>query len=87
MKIKSGFIVREIAGSHVAAATGEAAKNFNGIITLNETGRFLFSLLQNEMTEQELIDAMRENFDVDEKTAGEDVRLFVNKLKESNILE
>ena len=38
MKIKSGYMVRPVAGSYVVVATGEKTVDFNGIMTLNEDG-------------------------------------------------
>ena len=43
MKIKNGFVVREIAGECVVVALGEASKVFNGIIKLNETGKIIWN--------------------------------------------
>ena len=49
MKIKQGFILREVAGSYLVVAVGEAVKRFNGVINLNETGAFLWRLLEKEV--------------------------------------
>lgn len=87
MKIKEGFIVKNVAGSCVAAATGKAYESFNGIITLNETGEFLFTNMLTETTADELVDKMISEFDVDKTTAKKDVDAFVNKLMEAGILE
>ena len=54
MKIKNGFILRKVGRQYVVAATGEASKNFNGMIRLDESGAFAFELLRNEITEQEM---------------------------------
>ena len=45
MKIKEGFVVREIAGQSVVIAVGAASKIFNGIIKLNETGKIIWTKL------------------------------------------
>ena len=45
MKIKNGFILRNVSDAYVVVAVGEAAKDFNGMITLNETGAFLWKTL------------------------------------------
>ena len=46
MKIKNDFILRKVADSYVVVPVGELTLDFNGIINLNETGAFLFGLLQ-----------------------------------------
>ncbi len=39
MKIKKGFVLRDVAGRSVVVATGAAAKRFRGMVMLNETGK------------------------------------------------
>ena len=45
MTLKKGFMLRSIAGTHVVIPLGERVVDFNGILTLNETGAFLWELL------------------------------------------
>lgn len=49
MKIKEGFILRTIAGQHVVVPTGQHL-DLSLMITLNETGAFLWEKLQVETT-------------------------------------
>lgn len=87
MKIKSGFILREIAGEYIIVPTGQAAIDFNGLITVNEVGRFLWEELQKETTESELTDRILDEYEIDRETALNDVREFIENLKTSGILE
>lgn len=87
MKIKSGFVLKEIAGSFIVVSVGERVKEFNGVITLNETGVLLWKKLESGATEEELVKAILSEYDVDEATAKADVSGFVNKLKEANLLK
>ena len=41
MKIKDGFMLRKVGGQNVVVAVGKASRDFNGIIRLNDTGKFL----------------------------------------------
>ena len=86
MKIKEGFVLREVAGSFIVVAVGEAIKSFNGIVNLNETGAFLWKILEKGATKDELIAKLLEEYDVDEKTASEDVDIFINKLSEAKLV-
>lgn len=45
MKIKEGFAKRNIAGSEIVVPVGKKALEFNGMVTLNETGAFFLGLL------------------------------------------
>lgn len=87
MKIKEGFIIREVAGSYIVVAVGNAVKEFNGIINLNETGAFLWKALEKGATEEELLKAMLEEYDVDEETARSDINAFIQKLQEAKLVK
>ncbi len=86
MKIKSGFILREVAGSYLVVAVGSRVKQFNGMINLNETGAFLWKLLEKGTTEEEAVAAMLGAYDVDEEIAKADVKAFIAKLTEAGVL-
>lgn len=88
MKIKSGFILRDVAGKTFVVATGELSKSFKGMITLNETGKFIWNLLENDTTKEEIVDKMLEVYEGVERSVVEnDVEIFVEKLVRDNILE
>lgn len=87
MKIKSGFVVREIAGQSVVVALGEASKVFNGIIKLNETGRVMWDILSQGAQKEDVINKILSEYDIDRETVEKDVDSFVTTLKENNILE
>lgn len=87
MKIKNGFIMREIAGDYVVVPTGKAAMSFNGLITVNEVGKFLWEKLQKDVSEQELTDMVLDEYEIDRETAAADVAEFVKQLESADILE
>ena len=87
MKIKEGFLLKNVADSFVIVPTGANIVDFSAMITLNETGAFLWENLKNDVTEDDLISALTAEYDVDEKTAAQDVAEFVNTLKEKKVIE
>lgn len=87
MKIKDGFLLREVAGETVVIASGDDAVNLNLMISLNSTGKFLWEQLQTETTPDALTEALLATYDVDRETASRHVSLFVEKLVEHDILE
>lgn len=87
MKIKNGFVVRSIAGESVVVALGEASKNFNGIIKLNDTGRFIWDKLTEGAEMAELVAAILSEYEIDEETAKADVKAFVDTLMGVGIIE
>ncbi len=87
IKIKSGYLLREVANSYIVVAVGQRAKQFNGVIKLNSTGAFVFEKLVDGATIDELVLAFTSEYDVDENTAREDVKNTVNKFKEAGLTE
>ena len=87
VKIKQGFILREVAGSYIVVVVGERAKNFNAIIKLNETGALLWKGIESGLDEQGLIQKLLEEYDTDKDTAQNDVNRFIEKLKEAGLAE
>ena len=87
MKIKEGFILRRVGIQYVVAATGKASEDFNGMMRLNESGAFAFRLLQEGVTEEELVTRIVAEYDVSEEAARADVNRFLARLQEADALE
>ena len=88
MKIKYGFIVKELAGQYVVVALGQASKIFNGIIKLNDSAKFIWDKLAVGAEKEDVVNALLEEYEgVDRETAERDFDNFVNELKGANILE
>lgn len=88
MKIREGFILRQVSEAYVVVAVGEAAQVFNGMITLNESGALLWKALSDGCTDEKaLVRALLAEYEVTEEQAEKDVKAFVKHLSEANILE
>lgn len=87
MKIKKGFVVREVGGKKYAVATGEVAKSFKGMLGLNDIGAHIFELLQSDTTVQAVVDSILEEYEADRTTVESDVEKFVSQLKSINVIE
>lgn len=87
MKLKDGFITYNTGDENLLVATGEAGKSFNGIVRNNETAAFIAELLKNEITEDEIINKILEEYAVDEKTARKDVKKLLDTFKREGFLE
>lgn len=85
MKLKDGFILRDVAGQTVVLPTGDEL-NLNMMITLNETGKFLWEKLGQDISEEALVAALLAEYDVDEATAKAAVTGFVAKLNDNGFL-
>ena len=87
MKIKEDFVLRKVADSYVVVPVNQMSLDFNGIINLNETGAFLFEILQNGAEKEELLSKLLEEYEVTEEVAKKDIDVFLSKVKEADILE
>lgn len=87
MRIKSDFLLRKISDAYVVVPVGSAIVDFSGLINLNETGAFLFQLLQKGAEEKDLVEKLLQEYDVTEDIAVKDVKMFISKVKEADILE
>jgi len=87
MKVKDGFLLREIAGEHIVVPIGERVVDLNGLLTLNATARVLWEELATEQTEDDLVEALTERFEVSPEVARADVSDFVSLLADKGLLD
>ena len=86
MRVTAGFVVRQIAGETIAIHAGEAARGLSGLLALNGSGKLLFELLQTEQTEQSLVQALLDQYEIDSATAQADVTEFLDVLRSNGVL-
>ena len=87
MKIKDNFLLRKVADSYVVVPVGKLTLDFNGIITLNETGAFLFEQLQKGAEREDLIENLLKEYEKKKKKAAADIEVFLEKVKDADVLE
>ncbi|MGN1328295.1 MAG: PqqD family protein [Eubacterium sp.] len=87
MRIKKGFAKREIAGSNIVVPVGKNSIEFNGMITLNDSGSFFWDCLCKDTTIEEVVKKVTAEYDVDAERAKKDVEAFVKMLDDNNLLE
>ena len=87
MKIKKNFVLRQIAGSWVVLSIAEATVDFDGMLTLNESGLMLWKLLEQGCTKEELANALTEEYEVSFEQAFVDVGEFLEKLNRAGCIE
>ena len=86
IRLDKGFVLRQIGDDYIIVPVGKAAISFNGMITVNETGAFLWERLIKGTNKEELIHDMFEVYDVSREEAEKDIGEFLNVLYENEIL-
>lgn len=86
MKLKYDFVVRSVADKMVAIPVGDATEDFNCMITLNETGAFIFEHLKEETSKEKLLEAFLNEYDATPEQAENTIDSVLQKLKETDIL-
>lgn len=79
--------MREVAGSYIVLPVGPQSADFNGMITLNDTGAFLWDHLKQGCSREQLLDAMMCEYDVTKERALSGIDSFLEKLREEKLVE
>ena len=87
MKIRDGFAKREIAGSNIVVPVGQRAMEFNAMITLNESAAFYWDCFQKDITIDEAVRMVLDEYEVEEERARADIEKFLKMLEENELLE
>ena len=87
MKIKEGYFLRVVGGENVVLPSGDEL-DLSIMITLNDSGKFLWEQLQEDKTEEDLLQAVVTNYeDVDQDEAKKFITDFVEHLKNYDLLQ
>ena len=86
-KIKEGFVLRRVADQYVVIATGEASRDFHGMIKLNKTGADVWEGLGAGSDVEEITGQIVEKYGVDREKAEADVAGLVRQIEEAGFLQ
>ena len=87
VKRKNGYLLRELGNSYVIVPIAGNQLKFHDMLSLNETGAFLWEQLREEKTEEELLEAVLLDYQVEEETARKDIREFIDQAVKAGILQ
>lgn len=86
MHIKLTFETMELDNQIVAVPVGEQVDVFRGVLKLNETAAFIFSCLEQDTTEANIVDALVKEYDVSKEEATEDVCKCIAEFRKTGLL-
>ncbi len=84
MKINSEYKLRTVGGKNIIVST--AGMDFSGVITVNETAKFIWEILEKGAEKEDVVTALAKECQVDEKEISADVYEFIDKLIEAKII-
>ena len=87
MKIRKGFVLREVAGTIVVVPTGQLLDEFPEVITLTKSAKFVWELLKEDTTQEEILHKVVEKYKIDKERAQNDLKKFIKELQQKNIIE
>lgn len=87
MKLKEGVFLHQVGSEFMGVTLGKAADSFKGMIRNNKTANDIFSLLQNEITEEDIVASMVEKYDAPKETIAKDVHSIIEKIRAAGLLE
>ena len=87
MKIKDGFVLRNVVDEFIVMPTGDNIAKFDGAVVLNEVSAFVFKQLEHAVTRDDLLQAVLAEFDVDEATAKKDLDALLEQFVTMGLLD
>ena len=87
MRAAREYLMREIAGETILIPSGSAAMKFNGLVTVNELGGFIWNVLAEDVTIEQIVNRITAEYEVDAETARIDALAFLDELRQVGALE
>lgn len=87
MKIKEGYILKDVAGAKIVIATGAQKMSFNGVMTFNEVGADVFNMLDGTKSVDDIAKKIADDYGVPVERVKTDVENLIKKMKEHNLLD
>lgn len=85
-RVKNGFIIREIGNQIMAVPIGTQTSEIHGMIALSESAKLLWEALTEGASIEQLAEVLTETYEVERDVALEDVKKFIDSLKEQGAL-
>ena len=86
-KVKDCFMMKEVAEDFIVFPRGEEAIQSPEVLVFNETGAFVWKLLENGDTAEEMAEKLAEKYGITKEQANGDITDLLKKMEESNLLE
>ena len=86
MELKKKFVLRNIVGETILVPIGQNNEAFNGLISINELGKFIWENIESAKDKEELLQRILDEYEVDRDVAKADLDEFLGKLEAVDII-
>ena len=87
MRIKQGFVMRDVAGQAVVIATGDASRDFHGMVKLNQTAAVVWHGVEQGLDVKAIAERLVAEYDVETGRALADVEALLARMREQGFVE
>jgi hypothetical protein len=86
MHLKYTFETMELDDRIVAVPLNENMDEYRGIVKLNETAAFIFNLLREDVTEDDLVNALENVYDAPREVLLSDIKKYLHEFQEKGLV-
>lgn len=88
MRIKKGFVLRELVGQKIVIGEGLEQIDFNKLVSLNSSAAYLWEhLVSREFDLETMVDLLLERYDIERSVALKDARALLDNWKSIGLIE
>lgn len=88
MRIKKGFVLRELVGQKIVTGEGLEQIDFNKLVSLNSSAAYLWEhLVSREFDLETMVDLLLERYDIERSVALKDARTLLDNWKSIGLIE
>ena len=87
MKIKEGFVLREVMGNNVIIAVGNASRDFRGMVQLNSSATKIWKCIGEGKTRDQIVDVMLEEYNAERSVIESDVDHSIDMFAKNGLIE
>lgn len=88
MRIKKGFVLRELVGQKIVTGEGLEQIDFNKLVSLNSSAAYLWEhLVSREFDLETMVDLLLERYDIERSVALKDTRALLDNWKSIGLIE
>ena len=87
MKAKKGFVMRYVVDEYIIMPTNDNINRFDGSVVLNDVSAFVWEQLQQDTTQEQLLENLLNEFDVPQDVAAKDLAALLCRFREYGLLE